>query len=448
MRRIACDETMRKIVALAFARERVIMSAMTLAQRVGLLLVAWGPVANAGGKTRKVDVESTPPGATVYLDSVDNKPACAATPCTIDAPLGSSVVIVRKDGYEPEFGQLVVPKRGKIKPYKFSLTGSFGTIAIDDPRLEGATIAVDGVDHGVAPQRIDVEPTSHRVIVTQKDQKLFDGDVTVETGATVDIQPTKPNADDKRDPNVAERDPPPSSRKSTPGTARSNRVAVGALFSVNFRQFRYRGAKTALPTEIETGQDTLGPTLELWPTQLLGSSVLAGLSIYGQAEFGINKLVVVDDATGMSSGAKTHWRRFEVDVRHRWMLGRGGIEANAGYVRDQMRYKGDASQLPIGDYQAVRAGVRTGLRLAAPIDAYAAAEGRFSLDSGPLAARFGGATVFGGRATIGAIARIGPMFVAIDGSILYYRWTFSDASVAAGARDVVESISARIGAQY
>lgn len=436
------------IARLAFGQDRVIMLAMISAIRVGLLLVAWSAVASAGGKTRKVEVESTPEGATVYLNSVDDEPACTPTPCTIDAPIGSSVVIVRKQGYEPEFGQLVVPKKGKIKPFKFSLTGSFGTIAIDDPRLEGATITIDGIDHGIAPQRIDVEPTSHRVAVVLDKKTLFEGDVAVENGASVAIQPTKTSPDSTGETKPAPSASPASTGKAKSVVARARSVAVGALFSVHFRQFRYRGAKTALPTQVESGQDTLGPTLEVWPATLFGSSQLRGLSLYGELEFGLNQLDVVDDASGTSSGAKTHWRRFEVDVRHRWMLGRGGIEANAGYVRDQMRYKGDASQLPIGDYQAVRAGVRTSLRLAKSIDAYAAAEARFALDSGPVAARFGGADVFGGRATVGALAQIGPVFVAVDGSILYYRWTFSDDSVAAGARDVVESISARIGAHY
>lgn len=424
---------------------------MTLATRVGLLLAISVSAATAGIRTRKVDVESNPSGAEVFLNSVDTKPACAATPCTIDAPIGTSIVIVRKDGYEPEFGQLNVPKKGKVKPFKFSLTASFGTLAIEDPRFAGATIKIDDVDQGVAPQRIDVEPKSHRVVIVRGTQELFEGNVAVQTGATVAIQPSAPGAAGKPDRKPDRKSEPPATAPqpavAKPGP-RDRRFAVGAVFSVNFRQFRYQKTKTELPSEVENGQDTLGPTLELWPAALFGSSRLRGLSLYGEVEFGVNQLTVIDDATGMASGAKTRWRRFEVDLRHRWALGGGSIEGNAGFVRDQMDYKGDASQLPIGDYQSLRAGVRASIRLARPVDAYAGAEARLALDSGPLAARFGGATVFGGKAVVGAIARIGPAFVGVDGSLQYYRWSFSDTSVAGGARDLVESIAVRIGAQY
>lgn len=428
------------------------MPAMTPATRVGLLVAAWGSVANAGNGTRKVEVESNPSGAAVYLNSVDTKPACTATPCTIDAPTGTSVVIVRKDGYEPEFGQLTVPKKGKIKPFKVSLTASFGTLAIDDPRFAGATIKIDDVDQGVAPQRVDVEPKSHRVVIVRDKQELFSGNVAVQTGATVAIEPNQSSAGSKPDRTPDRKLEPhaaaPHAATAKPSPRRNRVFAVGAVFSVNFRQFRYQNAKTTLPNEVENGQDMLGPTLELWPAALFGSARLSGLSLYGEAEFGVNQLAVIDDATGMASGAKTRWRRFEVDVRHRWPLGGGSIEANAGFASDQMSYKGDASQLPIGNYQSLRAGVRAGIRLARPLDAYAGAEGRFALDSGPLAARFGGANVFGGKAVVGAIARIGPVFVGVDGSLQYYRWSFSDTDVAGGARDLVESISLRVGAQY
>ncbi len=427
---------------------------MKLGFHAGMLLATWTSVASAGGRTRKIAIESDPPGATVYLDSVDKPAVCSATPCTIDAPIGTSVVILRKEGYEPEFGQLSIPKRGKIRPFKASLEGNFGTLVIDDPRFTGATITIDDVNRGVAPKRIDVDPKSHEVVVALNSKQLFAGKVTVETGSTVSIEADKPGPIPKPAAEPSQVQPPPQRRApvsvpaARPKPPPKGGVAVGVVFDVNFRQFRYRNARSSLPTQAENGQDMVGPMLELWPMQWFGASRLRGLSIYGKLEFGVNHLDVIDDSTGMTTGAKTKWRNFEVGLRHAWRVGRVAVVPSAGFVRDQMGYQGNASTLPIGDYQSIRAGLGAGVRLAQSFAIHSAAEGRLAIHSGPLSARFGGADVYGGRVALGATARVGPIFLGLEGSVLYYRWTFSESSMAAGARDLVESISVFAGAQY
>src|SRR5690606_8805900 len=96
----------------------------------GMLVIAAMGVADAG-PTRKVLVESEPPGATVYLNDVDKGPVCEATPCTINAPIGTSTIILRLDKYEPEISLLEVPKGKRTLQQKYTLKGAVGTIVID-----------------------------------------------------------------------------------------------------------------------------------------------------------------------------------------------------------------------------------------------------------------------------------------------------------------------------
>ena len=123
---------------------------------VGMLLLVVGVGVPDAGGTRKVDIDSEPQGATVYLNDIDQGAVCDATPCTIDAPIGKTPIIVRKDKFSPEIGELDVPRRGKVKPVKFTLTSAVGTLVIDDSATKGATVKVDDVDKG-AVDRLDVD---------------------------------------------------------------------------------------------------------------------------------------------------------------------------------------------------------------------------------------------------------------------------------------------------
>src|SRR5258705_5749395 len=98
----------------------------------GVLVVAAMGHAFAG-PTRKVKVESEPEGAAVYIDDVDNGKACESTPCTIDAPLGTPLIILRKEGFEPEVQELEVPKGKKALQAKYKLKSAQGTVKVDSP---------------------------------------------------------------------------------------------------------------------------------------------------------------------------------------------------------------------------------------------------------------------------------------------------------------------------
>jgi hypothetical protein len=446
--------------------ERVIITPMGRGPLAGVLLVVWVGVADAGNNTRKVDIDSDPGGASVYLNSVDDGASCNATPCTIEAPIGVSNVILRKDGYAPAFGQIDVPKRGKVKPLKVSLDSALGTLIFDDPALKGGTILIDDVAQGVAPKHVDVEATGHHVVVMLKNKELFEGFPTVEANVDTPIK-AKPGAATVAvvEPSGIDEGAGSGSdgtgnddtkiKEATPAEKSDRYINVGAALEVNFRQFHYDNPKNGLNSqELESGQDLLGPAVEIWPMELVGASHLRGLSIFGKVLFGINKLQVLDEMTGTDQGTTTKWSNIEADLRHRWTIGdSGGIEVSGGFVRDAMDYVGVKAALdkvPVVDYRSIRLGVRGGVSLGA-IDAYAGVEGRIVISAGTLATRFTSADVTGGRAVVGFSKTMGPIFARVEGSVVYYGWTITDDNsvpnkpTADGATDMVEVISINVG---
>src|SRR5580698_1073421 len=137
-----------------------------------LVLVASRGVASAE-PTRKIDVVTDPPGATIYVGDLDAGEACKATPCTVTVPANKkTAVIARKDGYSEEF--VTVDTRKPIKIVAIKLTATTATLICDDPGLAGGTILVDDVEKGKAPAHVPVETAGHHVVVTVKGRVVFD----------------------------------------------------------------------------------------------------------------------------------------------------------------------------------------------------------------------------------------------------------------------------------
>jgi hypothetical protein len=425
---------------------------------VGLALA----VGTAGaGNTRKVDIESEPAGASVYLNDIDSGSVCAATPCTIDAPIGQTPIILRKDGYSPEISSLDVPKKSKLKPFKFTLTSAVATLIVDDPALKGGTIKVDDVDKGTAPAKLQIEATSHHIVVTVKGKVLYDDFQDAEAGGDVLVRANKAAATstaavDPEDGTPVEGDGSGSDTKvvaHAPDQARDRFINVGVAVDVGFRQFKYENPANLPATEDEAGQALVGPELEIWPVELLGGAHLRGLSLFGKVGFGVNHQVVTD-LSNNPVGVSTLWGNIEADVRHTWRFSSNAVELGLGFVRDQMQYnadsKSDLDRVPVVDYKSLRVGVRAATTLG-PLEPFAAIEGRIVLSAGDLQSRFDKADVTGGRAMAGATARFGPLFARIYGSIVYYSWTIvvnaptAMEPYAKGATDMVEWFGIDLG---
>jgi len=428
----------------------------------GLALCALiGPLAgtSAAGPTRKVEIESDPPGAAVYIGDVDAGAACEATPCTIEAPIGSPSLILRKDGFLPTVTEITVPKKGKIKAQKFALAVANAKIVITEKALAGGKIVLDGADKGVAPQTLTVDASSHTVQVIVKGKKVAEALLDLEAGDEKEVKADAPttvataqdlggdtNPDDTKPTEIVKHPDEPPQRDRGPY------IAVGAELDVGFRQFKYDNPANGLPRdEKESGQSLIGPAIELWPSP---RGQLRGLSLYGKIEFALNSIPVLDSSK-QSVGASTFWGNLEIDIRHRWHVGDdSGITLSGGFVRDQMTYnvgtKMQLAQLPAVDYRSVRIGVRAAT-MAGALEPFVELEGRIVFSGGDLGTRFASRDTSGYHAAVGAQLAKGPVFLRVQAAITYYSWTFTNAGTdpmlgtADGATDLVEMLSFVLG---
>ncbi len=437
-----------------------------------LVLVASRGVAGAD-PTRKIDVVTDPPGATIYVGDLDAGEACKSTPCSVNVPAGKkTAVIARKDGYSEEFVTVDL-RKGVPKTVTIKLTATTATLMCDDPGLAGGTILVDDVEKGKAPAHVPVETAGHHVVVTVKGRVVFDDYIKVDPNEEFIVKPNKSEPAPQPPKIVASTATSPTSPDDLGVTAEKPDdtatkpaddnaphepwFAATGVFEVGFRQFSYDHPQNLAATENEGGELLLGPSLQIWPTRLLGIDHLHGLSIYSKVLFSVNTKQV-ENAMGTQIGADTMWGNVEVDLQHRWNIGdAAAVEIGGGYVRDQLQYNAVSTQalamVPDVIYQSMRLGVRGTLRLG-PIEPYLQVEGRIPFSEGNLAARFIKADVTGGGASAGLAATFGPVVARLEASIVYYGWTLTSNTsgpmpmTADGATDVIEGISMFLGFAY
>ncbi len=432
----------------------------------GALLVAAVSVASAGN--RKVTVETDPPGAKVYLNDKESGAVCDATPCTIDAPIGETPIIIELPHYEAVLDNLVVSKRGKPPNEKIKHDKRpGGTNDVDG--APGATIKVDDEDQGKSPNRIDVDTGEHHVVISLGGKAIVDKKVEVETGAETAITAKAPVVAIRPEPGTPVGSDPTGSVDGGSGgavvkhapepTSASRYINVSAMGDVGFRTFAYSGASgNNVRDESEGGQVLVGPALEFWPGDLMGVHALHGLSLFARLQFGVHDQDVVPKTAGVFGGSvTTFWRSFEASVRQRFAIGSSGaIEASVGFVRDQYEFNAtdstDIDLVPDVDYQAIRIGLRGALTLGS-VEPYLSVEERVVLSGGEVGERFDHSSVNGMRGALGAAIHSGPIVTRIEASYTRYTWDFQVAGAmpmytATGATDSVALISATVGYQY
>jgi hypothetical protein len=430
----------------------------------GLLCAAFA--GSAWGGTRKVRIETDPPGATVYLNDVADGPVCDQTPCDITAPVGSTTIIIRLDKYEALIEQLDVPKGRSRLSSKWKLRGALATLIVDEPK--GATIFVDDEEQGTVPTNIQVSAEAHHVVVKMGTKTAFDDVIEVATGDEFKVIPQT----------VAFRDGTTGEEGTGSGgggggggetgttdtgitatttpAPRAQYLTVGLAFDVGFRHVTYDNAMTPnLREESEGGQVIAGPAVELFPTRILGMSRLRGLSLFARAQFNVHGQAL--EATNLMGDVTTYWGSLEFSLRHRWAIGSAfAVEASAGYVRDQMQFNAsdgdDIAIVPDALYQSLRIGGR-GFLVFDKADIYFAVENRIVLSGGAIASRFDSANATGLRGAVGAVIKLGPITARVEGSVLHYSWTFgydgnADVAQADGATDSVKLLSFLLGYSY
>ena len=430
---------------------------------IGTLVVTSLGVAHAG-PTRKVQVESEPPGAAVYLNDVDSGPVCEATPCTINAPIGTSIIILRLDKYEPEITELDVPRGRRPLQQTYKLTGAIGTIVVDGPK--GATIRIDEVDRGRAPARIEVSAEAHHVVLVLDNKSLYDDYVEIATGEELAIKPKTSGTDvadittitdDEEDGEGGGGGGGGGSSEitgSTETTPRMAYISAAAAFDIGFRHFTYDQAQTSnLREETEGGQVIGGAAIELWPGRMAGVNALRGLSLFTRLQFPVaGQTVQGGDLMGTVT---TKWSSYEVSLRQRWVFSGFGVEVSGGYVQDQFTFDTsvgiDIDLMPDTNYQSVRLGGKLSY-LTGNVEPYVSGENRLVLSGGPVGERFQDATCSGLRGSAGLALHFGAVSARVEGTLMSYTWTFSyepsAPSRADGATDAIQLISMALGYAY
>jgi hypothetical protein len=424
---------------------------------VAAAVLAIAATASAGPK-KKVRIESDPPGATVYFNSKEDGPVCT-TPCTVDAPVGDTPIIVELENHKQLFENLVVTAKKPVV-VKYKLLPAIGMINVKGPA--GARITVDEEDKGKAPAKFEVPAGSHTVVLTLDDKKVATEFVDVASNDEVTVEgkavaSTKPKVEETP---IEETNPATSETSTSTSTTvapvrtRGPYVSLAVAMDIGFRSFEYDNpVSTNLPPEKEGGQVLVGPVVEVWPGTLAGVRALRGLSLLVRFGYGVNSQPVKQSM--MSTSAKTFWRAFEASLRHRWNFSDFGLEVGGGFARDQYQFEGmvqDIDLVPDADYKTVRLGGKASVRLGS-IEPYFSIENRIVLSGGTIEKRFDSASANGVRAVLGAEARFGGLNLRLEGAINYYVWTFETQSSMAtfradGATDSVKFITAAIGYAY
>jgi hypothetical protein len=441
---------------------RVIIRAMVRALFLIACLALAHRGAAAGGRTSKVTIETDPPGAKVYFGLKEDGEICT-TPCTVDAPIGETPIIVEAENRRSIIENLIVPKR-TAHPMRVSykLEPAIGTLIVEGGT--GATIKIDDEDRGKAPGHIEgIVAGAHHVVVEKNGKAIYDAFVEIEAGheATVTPPAASPEPSSSAHPGNDE----PAIATTSPAPARPSRgtpaITVAGTVDFGARQFTYSGNATR-PTQRdnkESGQLLAGPIVELWPTTLLGLGFLPGLALYGRFEFGLNSQPVdVVSQTGMHTptSLSTVWQSLEVSVHQRWTIASTGtIEVGAGYTEDRYQFKGDPAEIanvPDASYKAVRIGGRASL-LFGPVEPYVALENRLVLSGGVMDTRYAlGAEASGVHLALGAAVQVGHIQARLEGGYTRYSWTFKfdngARAQAEGGTDVIENATLSLGYVY
>jgi hypothetical protein len=426
------------------------------------LVAASAGVAHAGG-TRKVHIESDPPGATVYLNDPSDGALCT-TPCDIDAPLGKTVIILQREGFEPDFDTLVVGRGSKKMTAKFTLTSAVGSLVVKNAP-DGATVQVDEKDAGKTPDKLQVESGSHHVVVEYKGKKLFDDFVNVDTGGDTEIVAKASAAEDISPPAGGDGDGSGDGsdvqadiHKQTPSGPHQRFITGGVQVDVGFRRFTYvkpRGKLGPDSGESEDGNVVAGPAIEVWPAELFGLGMLHNLSLFVRVQFGLNhQVLTTTDMTGMvvPAGAQTTWSSLEASIRNKWVVGDTlAIEASGGFVRDVLGFDVDNEMVhqtvPDTDYKSLRLGAR--LSLLGTVSPFVEGENRIVLSGGYLSTQFMNASATGLHGAAGLAIHAGAFEARAEGEITSYSWTFASTDPnAEGASDKVYGFAALLGYTY
>jgi outer membrane receptor protein involved in Fe transport len=136
-----------------------------------------------------LDVKTSPPGATVYLDRKDLGPR-GETPRVLGLPAGSYTVIVERPGYHPREVRVDSAKLGERRSIDLTLTPILGTVVVEGEATRGAKVRVgDGDPLCTAPCEFASPPGRQQLRLERPGYRPYEGIVDVRAQETVRVRP-------------------------------------------------------------------------------------------------------------------------------------------------------------------------------------------------------------------------------------------------------------------
>lgn len=412
-----------------------------------VLTVAGVARADNRDNRRTVKVETTPPGAAVYVGDKESEPA-AYTPAELKLAPGEYVLIIALDGYVDEFKTVSVPAatgRAAKEPIEVDpilMQAAVSTLEVKGVAPPGSVVVLDGEERGELPLHLEIPPGAHQVQVMAGGIAVWDEWVELEGGQehVVTVSPVE-----APDPEAGEEKPLPP-----PGPV----VIARAGPEVGWREFRYEGAVPGGNTPEYSSKGLVMFRFE---------AELAPWRLSKKARFVWPLVLVVgggyapaDRVTQGSMDADQYWRTTEAGLRYRVAIGRhAAVGVDAGWSRLLYTFRGDLSdQLPDVDYQNVRLGLR-GEAHAGPVAGWLGIENRLVASGGALPGRFESSDTEGFAVRLGALGRFwqGRLEAGVEYQLSRFGWSFTyDEGTAmykaSGGTDRFDGIRVWVGGAY
>jgi hypothetical protein len=137
-------------------------------------------VANLQPESASISVNSTPPGATVYL----NNKNVGVTPIVVNnLDQGIYDLRIEMDGYAP-YEEKITLNKGEEIDKDVTLTKASTVLTIDS-KPTGAEIFINGTDEGKTPfKQINIKPGTYKIKITKDGYLPFVTQITVKTNET------------------------------------------------------------------------------------------------------------------------------------------------------------------------------------------------------------------------------------------------------------------------
>jgi hypothetical protein len=430
--------------------------------------------AAAGGN---VSIDSTPPGASVYVgDKADGEKG--QTPVTLSLPPGDYTIVLELRGYGSEFVNIKVPRNKKLVTAKVTMHKAVGTLKVTvTGKASDLEIFVNDENKGAAPQTLELPADSYHVEIKRGSVVLRDEFVNVDDGQDVELTVDGASAGSKTSSG--------DGGKSKSGTGSGNGngsdqtgdgedttgagsgsgskdpdddnratrlpwIELDATTTVMFRKVTYTSATTSnLFGYDQGGQVLLGVALQLYPLAKV-DNFLRTLSLRGHGNFGVPQ--PFNTANVQMFPVKTSYRQLGAEVHYQLPIGSIALDAFSGYEKQRFAFSGDVEGLkvlPDADLTSVRLGGGVTARFGS-VSAFASGEARVVLGGGPYMARFSNAKAqsfaFGG----GGRGDFGRFHASLNATVANYAWGFlpTPEYQAKTATDRIITVDIGVGISY